>query len=73
MKPRLNLAERLSVAVLIVLADPTMVGLPETWETPTGITYGALGVLGFCLLVDGHKMARALRAAADVVDDAAER
>jgi hypothetical protein len=73
MKPRINLAERLSVAVLIVLADPTVVGLPETWQTPDALTYGALGVLGFCLLVDGHKLARALRAAADVVDDEAEK
>jgi hypothetical protein len=68
MKPRLNLAERLSVAALVVLADPETFGLPESLQTPPGLAYGPIIVLALCLVIDGRQLARALRAAADAVD-----
>ncbi len=69
MKPRFNLVERLSVAALVVLVDPQAFGLPETLQAPPGLVYGPLVVIALGLIVDRHRLARALRAAADVVDD----
>jgi hypothetical protein len=69
MKPRFNLVERLSVAALVVLVDPQAFGLPETLQAPSGLVYGPIVVVALGLLVDRRRLARALRAAADVVDD----
>lgn len=68
MTPRLNLVERLSVAVLIVLAEPDAFGLGEAWQGPDALAYGPIAIIGVALLVDGHRLALALRAAADALD-----
>jgi hypothetical protein len=69
MKPRVNLVERISVAVLVVLLDPEAFGLPEAVTAPPAFTYGPIIVLLVAALVDGRKMAVWLRRAADAVDE----